>query len=96
MAAMSMDSTHSEVAVLSRLIHRAASSLAPEAARALLAMEFPEDDQKRMRTLADKAAAGTLTPEERTELECYNRVGYMLSVLHANARRALERADKSS
>jgi hypothetical protein len=95
MARMSMDSIHSEVAILSRLIHRAAAPLAPQAARAILDMDFPEDDQKRMRALADKAAAGTLTPEERSELECFNRVGFMLSVLHANARRALEQPPKS-
>jgi hypothetical protein len=58
-------------------------------------MDFPEEDQKRMRALADKAAAGTMTPEERSELECFNRVGYMLSVLHANARRALQQEGKS-
>lgn len=95
MPAMSMDSIHSEVAILSRLIHRATAPLVPEAARAILAMDFPEEDQKRMRSLADKAAEGNLTPEEYTELECYNRVGYMLSVLHANARRALQHKGKS-
>jgi uncharacterized protein (DUF2236 family) len=96
MQTMSMDSIHSEVAILSRLILRATSPLSPEAARAILAMDFPEEDQQRMRSLADKAAAGTLTTDERAELECFNRVGYMLSVLHANARRAFEQQGKSS
>lgn len=90
MPVMSMDSFHSEVAILNRMIQRALSPIAPEAARAMLAMDFPEEDQKRMRSLADKVAAGPLSPDERVELECYNRVGYMLSVLHANARRALQ------
>jgi hypothetical protein len=89
MAAMSMDSSHSEVAILGRLIHRVASPLTPEAARALLEIDFHDEDQERMKSLATKAADGTLTPEERTELECYNRVGYMLSVLHATAQRSL-------
>jgi hypothetical protein len=91
MSAMSMDSSHSEVAILGRLIHRVTSPLAPEAARALLEMDFPAEDQQRMKSLATKAADGTLTAEERAELECYNRVSYMLSVLHASARRALSK-----
>ncbi len=84
-----MDSSHSEVAILGRRIYRLTTPLAPEAARALLEMDFPAEDQQRMKSLATKTADGTLTPEELTELECYNRVGYMLSVLHASARRAL-------
>lgn len=84
-----MDSEHSEVAILGRLIHRVASPLAAEAAREILKMDFPPDDQARMKLLADKAADGTLTSQQRTELECYNRVSYMLSVLHASARHAL-------
>jgi hypothetical protein len=92
---MSMDSIHSEVSVLSRMIQRATATLSPEGARALLALDFPDDDQKRMRTLAEKAAAGTLSAEERTELECFNRVGFMLSALQANARRALQHEGKS-
>ena len=87
-----MDSNHSEVAILGRLIYRVTTPLAPEAARALLELDFPAEDQQRMKSLATKTADGTLTPEELAEFECYNRVGYMLSVLHASARRALSKS----
>jgi hypothetical protein len=88
---MSIDSSHSEVAILSRIVGRVAASMSAEAARAILAIDFASDDQERMRQLATKTADGTLSPTERTELECYNRVGYILSVLHAHARHVLSK-----
>jgi hypothetical protein len=86
MPAMSMDSSFSEVAILSRAIHRDKAPLPPEAAKALLAMDLTAEDQERMRTLSTKAAAGKLSPDERRELESYTRVSHFLAVLHSKAR----------
>jgi hypothetical protein len=95
MRAMSMDSSYSEVAILSRVIHSDKSPLGPEAARALLALDFPEEDKRRMRSLTDKLSAGTITAEERGEMHSYTRVSHILALLQAKARHALREAGQS-
>jgi len=89
MPVMSMDSSFSEVAILSRAIHRDKTPLPPEAARALLAMDLAPEDQERMRALSTKAAEGKLSTDERAELASYTRVSHILAVLHSKARHAL-------
>jgi hypothetical protein len=46
--------------------------------------------------LSAKAQKGTLTPEERAELDEYIRVGYELAILQSRARLSLKRANRSS
>jgi hypothetical protein len=75
-----------EGAIWSRVIQPEADELTPEAARALLRLEFPESDRKRMHELAAKAREGTLTPAEREEVANYERVGSFLSLVKAKAR----------
>ncbi|HET6882857.1 MAG TPA: hypothetical protein VFI31_22000 [Pirellulales bacterium] len=60
------------------------------AARALLKMQFPESDRQRMRELAAKARAGTLTATEERETEAYERLGCLLDIIHSQARVALK------
>jgi hypothetical protein len=43
-----------------------------------------------MHELAAKAREGTLTPAEQAEINNYERVGYLLGVLHSKARRSLK------
>ncbi|MBI1900281.1 MAG: hypothetical protein HYS13_04085 [Planctomycetia bacterium] len=68
----------------------------PAAARALLELEFSESDRRRMRELAAKARAGTLSTSEEQEAETYERLGCLLDVLHSKARRVLKRRRKAS
>jgi hypothetical protein len=65
--------------------------LTPAAARALLKFGFSEHDQARMEELSTKAGAGTLTPPEQTELDAYERLDCVLSVIHSRARQALQK-----
>jgi hypothetical protein len=44
-----------------------------------------------MTDLAKKASAGTLTLEEHIELDNYERVGHVLSLMKAKARKALKK-----
>ena len=46
-------------------------------------------DKQRMDELAEKARQGTLSPDERTEAESYERVGHFISLLKSKARRSL-------
>jgi hypothetical protein len=66
-------------------------TLTPAAARALLKFGFSEYDQARMEELSTKAGAGALTPAEQMELDAYERLDCVLSVIHSRARQALQR-----
>jgi hypothetical protein len=71
------------------------ANLTPEAARAILKLDFDPEDHQRVDELSAKAQKGTLTPQERAELEEYIRVGYELAVLQSRARLSLKRANPS-
>src|SRR5687768_11383051 len=80
--------TKSGAAIWDRVMRNAAPS--PIAARALLQLQFPASDRERMRDLAAKARAGTLTPDEEWETDAYERLGCLLDILHSKARRVLK------
>jgi hypothetical protein len=81
-----------EAAILTRLLQPKRPTLSAEAARAILAIEFPAEDRQRMDVLAAKARAGTLTPAEEAEIDGYERVGLFLSLMKSKARRSLRAA----
>lgn len=81
--------SRSGAAILGRVLKPDAQDWSPEAARALLELEFPKSDMRRMNVLASKARRGTLTEDERVEAEQYNLIGHFLALLQAKARRCL-------
>ena len=81
----------SDVAILARILEPERPTLNLHAARALLALDFAPADKARMRELSAKARAGTLTDEEELEIDTYERLGCLLDILHAKARRALKK-----
>src|SRR5262249_61423022 len=81
----------SEIAILTRIFDKDDTPMSPEMARGILAMNFPEEDRKRMDELAEKARCGTLTPGERAEAEQYERAGHFLSILRSKARMTLRK-----
>lgn len=83
-------------AIWSRIVKPEQANLAPEAARAILKLDFDPDDVRRANELSARAEKGTLTPEEGAELDEYIRVGHELAVLQLKARSSLERANQSS
>jgi hypothetical protein len=52
-------------------------------------MDFDAVDKRRMTSLAKKAQAGALSPDEEAQLENYRRAGYLLDLIHSKARRSL-------
>src|ERR1700689_1772014 len=68
--------------------------VAPSAARALLKIEFSERDHSLMDELSAKARAGTLTAQEQTVLDTFERLGCLLDIVHSKARQALKRKSK--
>ena len=60
--------------ILTRAIQPAEGNLSVEAARSILSFRLSPTDWERVNELAAKARAGTLTTEERTELDEYERI----------------------
>jgi hypothetical protein len=80
----------SEAAIFGRVLEPEKATLDAAAARAIINLEFNEADRARMRVLLAKAKKGTLTAKERIELDNYERVGHMLSLMKSKARRSLK------
>ncbi len=76
-------------AIWSRIVKPNRGTLTPEAARAILKLDFDADDRRTVDILSAKAAEGTLTPVERAELEEYIRVNNELMILQSKARLSL-------
>ncbi len=84
-----------EAEVWLRILHPD-EELSPRAARAILGLSFPKNDISRMHELSAKARAGTLTPEEDSEMDNFERVGSILSTLKSKARQVLRRSSRGA
>jgi hypothetical protein len=84
------------VEILTRTIQPAEGNLPIEAARSLLSFQLSPTDWERVNDLAAKARTGTLTSEERAELDEYERITCMLELLQSKARLSLKHAGLSS
>jgi hypothetical protein len=85
-----------ESTILSRVICPDDPSFSVDAARAILTLQFGENDRRRMHQLAQAARDGTLTNQEQAEIEGYERVGSLLGMLQSKARMSLKQAGLSA
>jgi hypothetical protein len=85
----------SEIAIFARLIKADEGNLSRELARYIMTLGFEEDDQARMRDLAERSQEESLAPDENRELQNFVKAGHMLALLHSKARRSLK-ASKAS
>jgi len=85
-----------EAAILARVIQAEKDDLSPAAAKALLRLHFIPSDRERMHALATKHQEGNLTVAEERELDSYRRVGRLLDLLGARARRSLAKRGRSA
>jgi hypothetical protein len=83
-------------AIWSRIVKPERGSLSPDAARAILELDFDAEDRQRVDLLSAKAAAGRLSPEERVELEEYIRVNNLLMILQSKARLSLKESGRKA
>jgi hypothetical protein len=88
---MPITNANSEAVVWARLMQAQTNVLSPEAAEYILSIGLPQDDRNRMEQLAESSEAGTLTEQERAELEAYLHVGNLLAVMQSKARITLGR-----
>ena len=80
----------SEVAIFGRVLEPEEANLDVAAARAILELDFKQADKDRMRVLLAKAKKGTLKAKEKVEIDNYERVGHMLSLMKSKARRSIK------
>lgn len=79
--------------ILLRLIDPNRTGLSADAARSFLKLDFSEEDSRHMDELAEKARQGTLSTAEQAEIENYERVNNLLSILKSKARRSLKKTE---
>src|SRR5260370_31860983 len=75
-----------EAAIWARVIHPN-GVLTPAVARAILQLEFCDDDQERMHELSQKAQESALTLEEPFELDNLERVGNLIALWKSHSRK---------
>ena len=80
-----------EAAIWARVI-RGDGELTPKVARAILQLEFGDEDRERMHDLSQKARDGTLAADEQFEIDNFERVGNLLAILKSQSRKLLKRA----
>ena len=83
-----------EAAIISRMKLPPLSS--PEAAQALLALDFSPADLKRMKKLSAKARKGTLNQADEQLADAYERIGGLLAVLKSKTRVSLRAKDRGT
>jgi hypothetical protein len=76
-------------AILDQMLEPLVEALTPESARALAQFQAKPSIQARVDQLAAKCNEGEFTDEERAEYENYVRVGNLLALIKAKARRVL-------
>jgi hypothetical protein len=78
-----------EVAVLERMIGPDVADIPADAARFFLSLDFSESDQARIDELSERARSGTLTQQERDDLDAYIRLSDFLAFIQSKSRRSL-------
>ncbi len=81
--------TISSSPILGRMLRPLADSLRTEVLHAFMAMETSSSDEEYYHTLADRNAEGTITDDERKELESIVSANTVLSLLRKEARETL-------
>ena len=81
--------TNTTLSIFDRVTQVGDEPLRPDVARYILRWGFNSEDQARVSELLAKLKAETITAEERHELEEFNRVNHLLTMLKSKARQAL-------
>lgn len=93
---MAESSILTEADILSEVVAPNRPGLSPESARSILELSFTDKATSRMRDLLDKNNKGTISAEERSELDKYLRVGQFLDLMQAKARLSLQQSGSST
>jgi len=83
--------TQSVATIWERLIRVGDDDLTTETARYILSLGFDQAAIDRVNLLSEKVQEGTLTSDERLELDEYLRAGDVLALWQSKARRTLKK-----
>ena len=83
---------NSNTSTIDRLMEPVGRCLTPEVAKRIVLLRADEGLQSRVDELADKANAGTLNEDERSEYEQYVSFSQFVTLLQIKARNLLDRA----
>jgi hypothetical protein len=86
--------TTTESDILADIIAPDKGDLPTEVAQSVLCWKFTDRALAHMNDLADRNNKGTITAQERQDLEKYLRVGNLVNILQAKARLSLKSADR--
>ena len=86
---MSNSSTVTEADILAEIIAQDKPGLDPDAARAILLLQFNNHARERIRQLLDSNNRGKISDAEHAELQKYLRVGQFIDLMQAKARLSL-------
>ena len=86
---MSTSSSLTEADILAEIIAPDKPGLDPEAARAILRLQFNDHARERIRQLLDANNRGNISDAEDAELQKYLRVGQFIDLMQAKARLSL-------
>ncbi|HQU41487.1 MAG TPA: hypothetical protein PK867_01690 [Pirellulales bacterium] len=89
---MGETSSITESEILADVIAPDQGDLAAEVAQSVLRWKFTDRALARMNDLAGRNNKGTITAQERQDLEKYLRVGNLINILQAKARLSLNSA----
>lgn len=91
-----MAGTSTEASIWEHVIHPQGELRRREVARSILQLSFSAEERARMHELAEKNQDGSLTVEEESELDHYNRVSTVLSIIKSKARKLLRNGRRGS
>lgn len=91
-----MAATSTEASIWEHVIHPQAELRQKDVARSILRLSFSPEERARMHELAARNQDGLLTVEEESELDHYNRVGTVLSIMKSKARKLLRNGPRAS
>jgi len=88
--------TNTEASIWERVIHPQGELRHKDVARSILRLSLSPQERARMHELAVKNQEGELTVEEESELDDYNRVSTVLSIMKSKARKLLRNGRRAS
>ena len=85
----------SESEILADVLASDEGDLTSDTARSILRWRFSEEATTRISRLAERNQKGTISSEEREQLDQFLRVGTLINLLQAKARRSLAVTDQN-
>ena len=76
-------------AIIDEMLEPLTDALTPETAKAFANLKVPSAVQARVDQLAAKCNEGALTADERADYETYVRIGNLLALIKAKAKRVI-------